>query len=1107
MMKLLTFFTGTDVKRKRKTIEKEMLSASSDGKRVFLIVPEQAAFDRDRELLLRLGEKECSRLNISGLERFVTETLEEYGIVRKPFAENSARAAVMSLALDAVRESIEIFARHGARLSSVNELLSTYDEIKESGATPELLGKVPSGNVGRKARELSLIFSAYDTLINERFADPTDNITRLCEYLPGKGLFENTVFFFDDFRGFTCSQIRLIGELAAEAENVFLSVTAPDFNENDGNEAFRHSRRNARLIRRRAAEKNVKCYEKNTDGDKNGEDIFAFLRDNLFSESDDSIKGKVDNVCIYKASDIEDECSFVTMTIKKLLESGKYRCRDIGIFQRSGNYTESLTAMLKKCGIPVFEDTRKPLGDYPLVRMLLSGTEAAAKGINTQRIFTYLKTGVAGVTDEECDLLENYVTLWSIDGKAWEKDFSGNPDGYGVDFDDVRRNELEKINVIRRKAAEPVLKLRAALSDGEPLKSCTAVYELIDDTGAKGEFLRLATELSGAGAEKEALDCARVWDETADALDALYNSLGKEYVSPLRFYELLTLILCGDSLGDIPAGIDRIVMGTADRTRFLDPKIVFMTGVCEGDFPINSVRNGIFGTEEKRELAKYGIAVESIPENIYSEERLIAYNCVTAASDRLYVSYPSVSVEGDTKAPSEIISELSVRLPGLNVISVSDTDEKERVFSPYSALELFASRLGSNDAFTASLEKALESVPGFKEKTRAVRYAHDGTPAGFSDKKLSAELFGKRLYVSPSRLESFSKCPFMYFCRYGMKAKPIEPAKLDSRINGLLVHRVFEVLLGKYSKQELTKLSYDARKKAVDETADEYINTNMGGSDGMSTAVKRQTERQKEIILDILNRLISGFDMSEFEVSDVELEIKRGADAEPYTVKSGDIEVTLYGTVDRVDTFRDGDTLYFRVIDYKTGGKKFVLSDVFGGLNMQMLIYMIALWLNGKGKYANALPAGILYVPARSSGANVDRNADREQIEKQKLINGRMNGIILENETVLRGMESEAAGIFIEQRIKDGRMEGELYSMEDIGRIRKKIEEVITEEVQRMTDGDVSACPVLDGDYKTTCEYCRYASVCRRETDGAKRDYFKTSFKNAIKMLKEEADK
>ena len=47
--------------------------------------------------------------------------------------------------------------------------------------------------------------------------------------------------------------------------------------------------------------------------------------------------------------------------------------------------------------------------------------------------------------------------------------------------------------------------------------------------------------------------------------------------------------------------------------------------------------------------------------------------------------------------------------------------------------------------------------------------------------------------------------------------------------------------------------------------------------------------------------------------------------------------------MDRVDGYVRGDTLYLKVVDYKTGTKQFHLSDLLYGLNLQMFLYLMML--------------------------------------------------------------------------------------------------------------------------------------------------------------------
>ena len=53
-------------------------------------------------------------------------------------------------------------------------------------------------------------------------------------------------------------------------------------------------------------------------------------------------------------------------------------------------------------------------------------------------------------------------------------------------------------------------------------------------------------------------------------------------------------------------------------------------------------------------------------------------------------------------------------------------------------------------------------------------------------------LYGRKLRLSASRIESFSSCRFSYFCQYGLKAKPYEPAGFQPPEIGTFMHAVLE---------------------------------------------------------------------------------------------------------------------------------------------------------------------------------------------------------------------------------------------------------------------------------------------------------------------------
>lgn len=154
-----------------------------------------------------------------------------------------------------------------------------------------------------------------------------------------------------------------------------------------------------------------------------------------------------------------------------------------------------------------------------------------------------------------------------------------------------------------------------------------------------------------------------------------------------------------------------------------------------------------------------------------------------------------------------------------------------------------------------------------------------------------------------------------------------------------------------------------------------------------------------------------------------------------------------------------------RVVDYKSGSKAFRLDDVYYGLNLQMLIYLFSIWKNGKGELADCLPAGVLYLPAKDHIISTSREASDEQVEREHQKRYKMSGLVLEDPACVAGMEEKVAGVFIPVKTKsDGSFDARssLATLEQMGRIQRHIELVLTEMAQNLQDGQIDATPRWD---------------------------------------------
>ena len=269
--------------------------------------------------------------------------------------------------------------------------------------------------------------------------------------------------------------------------------------------------------------------------------------------------------------------------------------------------------------------------------------------------------------------------------------------------------------------------------------------------------------------------------------------------------------------------------------------------------------------------------------------------------------------------------------------------------------------------------------------------------------------------------------------------------------------------------------------REVEELLTQYLSQRIDNMDALPTRFRYLFNRLVALVTRLLEQLGAEFSQSAF--APVAFELKIGADGpvKPLELTTPDgVTVSVEGVVDRVDVMEKDGKKYVRVIDYKSGSKTFNLSDIFYGLNMQMLIYLFSICQNGTGELEGALPAGVLYLPAKNVIVTADRGESDASVAAQQQKKRRMNGLILEDKDVVLGMEQDGKGVFIPAKLKaDGELDARssLASLEEMGQLKTKIEEEILAMAKELSAGKVEPLPVSGLGYDP-CVYCEYRQVC-----------------------------
>lgn len=1102
MLHLITGRIGSGKTEKTYSLLRDFIK---NGEEAFIVVPEQYSFETERNLLFRLGAVDADKAPVYSFTFLSEFLLKRAGISYKSAIDDSERAMIMSLALEEISDKLELYSKTGYSAGFINELLGMIKEFRQCGISPESLSDVELSKsdivLKNKIKELAMISNAYTALIEQSYLDSETALDILHENIDKIDFFRNKIVFIDGFRGFTAQELTVIEDILKAAKDVYITVCTDKvtgLNERTG--VFSHTRRTASKLYRindKVLKTPVDLIRTQNDGYYGSEEL-AHLEKNFYSPSPVRFKSRPENIEVCSAENFYAECDYVACRIKKLISEDGYRCRDIAVISRdSSQYERQIKAALKKYGVPVYIDKRQPVVNQPLISFVFAALKTAEYGFENESVFRILKTGLTDLKEEEIAALENYTNLWRTSGSRWCSDFTGHPKGFGNSMTENDAETLSRLNKSRKYVSVPLSEFRNTLKDTDGKGAARAVFKLLCDFHADENLRAFAQNLMDNNEFDLAEDQNRVWDILMRILDSIASALGERKVSAKRFSELFRVMASGYSMGSLPKGLDEVTVGSADRVRINAPRAVFVVGVCDGAFPFVQKNKKILSRSEREKLRGFGIELSQNAEEEVMEERFISYNTFCGAEEKLFVSYPRKSVSGADCAPSELVEQVKRIFPLVSEIDTVEIETAEFVRSKESAFQKYAENYFADDETSAVLKKYFESDGEYRGKVSALKRAVKKEPFRIEDGEIARKLFKENMYISATRAEAYYSCPFNYFCRYGIKAEPLKSAELDSLQKGTIIHFVLETLIKNCGSEALCKMSEEELKKLVEEILREYFEEKIGVQGDVNERFVYIYNNLGKKIFSAVKRLIDEFKVSEFVPVDFELKIDNDGKIQPIEIRLKNGTLKIKGSVDRVDMMKTEDKSFVRVIDYKSGKKVFDLSDVFCGINMQMLIYLFSIWKNGTDEYENITPAGVLYMPIGSAVGNFDRNASDEEILAAQRKNYKMSGIVLDDSRVIEGMDSSKSGLIIPVTYKDDKFKGSLIDFSLLQKLYDKVEDNLKNMGNSLHEGRIEAVPI-----ESKCDYCDYKSVCGFENGDEIREIPKFKPDECLEILK-----
>lgn len=1076
---LLQLILGISGTGKTGRVLAEIKARAAACRRSILLTPEQFSSSAETMAYRALGDALSAYVSVYSFTSFAEQVLRRFGGAAVRTLTDAARTVAVRRAMDTLADTLTVYRRHRRSTGFCALCADAIQELKTAGAAPELLldAARTAGEDGQKLYELGLIFAAYEALIEGSAMDPSDRITAAAQRLAPEFL-DGQAVYIDGFDGFTAPEYRMLEGLM-QAECCTVTLCCDSLSDSDaGLGLFSPVKKTAQRLTRIARRLDVRVAQPhlmqedfrhaNAPGLAAVNELLAFGAARAPSCA---------GFFVTPAAGVYAECKAAACRIAALVREEGLRYGEIAVICRALDaYAAPLQYEFALAGIPCFSDETVSAEHTAPAAFFTAALELLCKGLSTEALLRLLKTDLCGYAPEDIAALENYAYTWRLKAADWRVPFEKNPAGFGAALSDEDRAALETAEAVRAELIARVERFLAAARGQTAAGISEQLYRLLEACGGAEHTERAARAFEQAGDALRAREIYATWDHVMALLDEMAQLLGDEATTPAEYAELFALLLHAAQLGRVPQTQDAVLVTTADRMRLDRPAVCFVLGVSEGHFPRLLGASGLLSHADRELLVQSGLEMPGSYENRTLLEQMFFYRALTAPARALYVSHVTPQAGG---APLSAAMEPLVRA----LCPLQDTLEPAQLApTPAAALDLLGACYREDTPAAAALEAALRRDGSSAGSLAAM--ARAAGPARFAVREPQplARLLGRGLTLSPTRVEQYYRCRFSYFLQYVLRVRPRRRAELSPIESGSFIHYILEHVM-RGAGARFAALSPEELETLARQASDQYV------QECMPAAGRRfdyLVERIRRGVLRLLRYLQAEQAQSLFHPEAFELEIGAGPDAvPPLTLRTPDGRtVRVQGKIDRVDVMRRGGKSYVRVVDYKTGTKSFSLSEVYCGLNLQMLLYLFTLCANAADRYPNPVAAGVLYL----AGDPAPQTEGRSEAAHPPVYH--VDGLVLNDAEVLRGMDRDAAGIFVPVTfLRDGRprASAKLASLEKLGSIQKHLNEMVLEMARGLYAGEIDAVPLRTRTH-CPCTMCDYRSVCLHE-DGRREVY------------------
>ena len=892
------------------------------GRRLILYVPEQMTLQAERDLITGLKLPGLLEIQVISPRKLKQQVRERMGTgTRRALNEMGRAMAVHRVMTDKAKE-LAYYQNMTDLPGAVKRVGGALDELRESEITPEELAEYAAGNLTGAERaklgDLQAVWSGYQELISEQFDEEktvwTDTVTRL----ERSGMWDGAdlaVYGFDtvrpDLRELLC---RLYGRV--NSASVFLTMdgeSAPD------GRIFAQQRESVGRLEAALAEAGCAAEEIRPHGERTDcAEALKWLDKNLFALDPAPWEQETgDTVTLYAGSSPWDETEKIAAALRRWHAEG-IPWNWMAVALPSGAAGEGmLRAGLKINGIPCVWQEKDRAADHPVCRMLLSALACLSDGYRTARVIAIARSGYCTLTEAEGLQLEEYARAHGIEDWRWKKPFTA---GKGA----------EEAEALRRKLFAPIEALHEELAKARSAAaSVEAVVHFLETEQVWNRLQEEEEILLRHEMYREAVINRQIWKLVTDLLEQLWTLLGSRRAEIRDLAHMLESALATADLAALPEQESGVVIGEVGH--LLAGRIDALILPRAQDGMLTAPESGWLTDAERWKLEEAtGRTIGISREKGCLIRKYDFYRTLTLPLKKLMVSWSLRSEEGGALQPDGLITLLKELFPRVKEQGgMQENGRRTEPVTPYAALDgagAWLQELKEGEDLPAAWKAALVSLLHSERHGETARQILAQTLPEKETRKLREET-ARRLFMtdrlSVSRLEQFAACPYRHFIDYGLRPVRQDSFEFESNDAGTFFHNALERYMNRAGADpdwpDFTPEQVDGYMDAVcAELTKEWEDSPLRG-DAVGEWTGDGYLRRVRHAAQVLTRFARNSDFRTIATERVFGEAE-GLPPIVMTLPDGS-RAAIRGKIDRIDAWENGEGIWLRVVDNKSGDK------------------------------------------------------------------------------------------------------------------------------------------------------------------------------------------